>query len=88
MESKWESNLLRVYVHFVWATKERLPLLSPDIERDVHRYITQICEDDGCQVHAIGGTENHVYLLVTLSGTVGTSPAKDSLNLLKSLNSR
>ena len=24
-----------IYLHFVWATYERLPLLTPDIEREV-----------------------------------------------------
>ncbi len=66
-EHKFVSNLLHVYVHFVWATQDRLPILTAEIERDVYRYITTVCEDHGCPVKAIGGTENHVHLLVTMS---------------------
>ncbi len=73
MEGTRASNLLRVHVHFVWATHKRLPLLTPDIERKVHRYISKVCLNDGCQVHAIGGTDNHVHLLITLSATLSIS---------------
>jgi hypothetical protein len=29
-------NLLRVCVHFVWATRDRLPLVTDDIELRLH----------------------------------------------------
>jgi len=63
-------NKLEVFVHFVWATWDRLPLLMEEIERDVHRYISVVCADDGCQVLAIGGMPDHVHLLVKLSNTI------------------
>ncbi len=63
-------NKLRVIVHFVWATWDRQPLLTPELEREVHRYITAVAEDDGCPVLAIGGIEDHVHLLVSLSATI------------------
>lgn len=63
-------NKLEVYVHFVWATWDRLPLLTLDIERDVYRYIATVCEDDKCDALAIGGMSDHVHLLVKLSNTI------------------
>lgn len=63
-------NLINVLVHFVWATWDRLPLIQPDVERDIHRSIVAICEDHGCPVIAIGGMPDHVHLLVSVSNTI------------------
>lgn len=63
-------NKLEVYVHFVWATWDRLPLVTPEIERDVYRYISTVSEDDKCDALAIGGMPDHVHLLVKLSNTI------------------
>jgi putative transposase len=63
-------NKLEVYVHFVWATWDRQPLVTEGIERDVYRYISTVCEDDKCDVLAIGGMPDHVHLLVKLSSTI------------------
>jgi putative transposase len=63
-------NKLCVYVHFVWATWDRFPWITDEIERDLYRYISRVCEDDGCEVLAIGGTADHVHLLVSLPNTL------------------
>ena len=63
-------NKLCVPVHFVWATWDRLPLITEDIRRDLYRYIDTVCTDDKCEVIAIGGIENHIHLLVLLTNTM------------------
>ena len=63
-------NKLCVAVHFVWATWDRQPLITPDIERDLWRYIGAVCADDKCEVLAIGGMPDYVHLLVLLSNTI------------------
>jgi putative transposase len=67
---RWRRNRLRVPLHFVWATRERRPLITEDIERAVYRYIEAMCLEMNCEVKAIGGTPNHVHLLVTFANTV------------------
>ena len=62
-------NKLCVAVHFVWATWDRQPLITEDIERGLWRYIGAVCGDDHCEVLAIGGMPDHVHLLVLLSNT-------------------
>ena len=57
-------------MHFVWATHDRLPLLTEDIERQVYRYIITVCEDMNCNVLAVGGMADHVHLFVLLPTTV------------------
>ena len=59
-----------VYVHLVWATWDRLPLLVGEIERRVHRAIAATCVELGAEVVALGGVEDHVHLLVALPATV------------------
>jgi REP element-mobilizing transposase RayT len=44
--------------------------VTPEIERDVYRYISTVTEDDKCDVVAIGGMPDHVHLLVKLSNTI------------------
>ena len=55
-----------IYLHFVWATHCRLPLLAPDVEEAVHRCIQQEAQQLGCDVLALGGMPDHVHLLVKL----------------------
>ena len=71
--AKHKRNKLRVYVHFVWATWDRLPLITEDIERAVHRYIESICCDNKCDVFAVGGMPDHVHLLVAMPATISLS---------------
>ncbi|HLJ53577.1 MAG TPA: IS200/IS605 family transposase [Chthonomonadaceae bacterium] len=70
MASAWRRNKLCVCVHFVWATKDRLPLITEAIERDLFRCVRGICQDLRCDCLAIGGVDDHVHLLVSLCSTV------------------
>ncbi len=63
-------NKLALFVHLVWATWDRLPLLTPDIERRVHRNIEAEAQGLGCAVLALNGMPDHVHLVVTLPSTV------------------
>ena len=66
-------NKLRVLIHFVWATQDRRPLITAEIERRLHRYLTSVCRQHGCPVVAIGGMPDHIHLLVSLSNTMTLS---------------
>ena len=52
--------------HFVWATKGRLPLLTPKVETRLYPYIGTKCAELGYQLHAVNGADNHVHLLMEL----------------------
>jgi REP element-mobilizing transposase RayT len=56
----------RLYYHLVWATVQRQPLLMPEIEEDVHRFIRGKCGEMRAMVLAVNGTVDHVHLLVQL----------------------
>jgi len=63
-------NQLDLYIHFVWATWDRLPLITPAIERRLYRAMQAEALTHGCTVRALNGVEDHVHLFVTLPTTV------------------
>ena len=63
-------NELALYIHLVWATWDRLPLVTHDIERLVHRCIESQARDQGCVVLALNGTSDHIHLVVSLPTTL------------------
>lgn len=58
--------LWRLYYHLVWATKERLPLITSDIEPHLYGYIIGKAHALGCITHAIGGIEDHIHNVVSI----------------------
>ncbi|RUR73087.1 IS200/IS605 family transposase [Chlorogloeopsis fritschii PCC 9212] len=58
--------LWRVYYHLVWATKERLPLIKLELEDSLYHYIIGKADSNSSIVHAIGGMEDHVHLVVSI----------------------
>jgi REP element-mobilizing transposase RayT len=66
-------NFTQLYLHFVWATWDRLPLITPDIQKVVYASIISKCDQLGCTVVAIGGIEEHVHLLTGVQPTLTVS---------------
>ena len=64
----------KLYYHFIWGTKNRLPLIDVAFESELYRAIAAKAKDLGGFVHAIGGTEDHVHLGVSVPPKV--APAK------------
>ena len=63
-------NKLELYVHFVWATWDWHPWITDGISRRIYREIESEVRKLGCTVLAIGGTHDHVHLLVKIIATV------------------
>jgi len=66
-------SLASILVHVIFSTKNRVPLILPDIERELYPYLASICRAHGCPAHAVGGTENHVHIACSLGRTVSVS---------------
>ena len=64
----------KLYYHFIWGTKNRLPLIDPGIESELYRAISAKVKDLAGFVHAIGGTDDHVHLAVSIPPKI--APAK------------
>jgi putative transposase len=63
-------NKLALYLHLVWTTWDRLPLITPEIERRLHRNIESEALEMGCTVLALNGISDHVHLVVSFPTTV------------------
>jgi putative transposase len=62
-----------LYVHLIWATWDRLPLLPAELKPAVYGCIQAECSTLGAEVVAIGGMEDHVHLLVKLPTTISVA---------------
>lgn len=60
----------QLYLHLVWATWDRLPLITPTVEARIYAAIASKCRELKCVPLAIGGVADHVHLLVRLHTTV------------------
>src|SRR5260370_39394148 len=66
-----QNSYSEVYLHMVWHTKASHPLLTPEIESVVHHYLPgRLINTPGAFVHAVGGTETHDHVVVTLAPTL------------------
>lgn len=60
----------QLYLHMIWATWDRLLLITPDIESQIYAAIATKCRELDCEPIAIGGMEDHVHLLTRFHTTV------------------
>jgi REP element-mobilizing transposase RayT len=64
-------SLAKIIVHAVFSTKDRRPFLRDKSLRDeLHHYLGGILINHDCQPIIVGGVEDHVHILSTLSRTV------------------
>ncbi|WP_372743784.1 IS200/IS605 family transposase [Nostoc sp. C052] len=63
-------SLWRLYYHIAWATKERQLLITSDKETDLYNYIIDKSNSLNCRLHAIGGIEDHIHLVVSIPPTI------------------
>ena len=60
-----------ILLHVVWHTKESRNIIAPEDEPQVHDVVRQrALEHKGVYVHEIGGTRNHVHLVVRVPPTI------------------
>jgi REP element-mobilizing transposase RayT len=60
----------QLYLHCAWSTWDRLPLITPAIEREIYACIQSKCLEMKCDVLALGGIQDHVHLLVRFPTTI------------------
>ena len=66
-------SLWRIYYHIVWATKQRQLLIGSDKEPELYNYIIGKSNFLNCIVHAIGGMEDHIHIVVSIPPTMAIS---------------
>src|SRR5690242_4300136 len=66
-------SCVHVYVHFVWRTWDSADLIDAGWEKRLHACIAESARDIGCNAARVGGTENHIHVLVRMSATVSVA---------------
>jgi REP element-mobilizing transposase RayT len=67
------SPYTQLYIHCVWGTWDRLPLITPQVEQRLYAAILAKCHELKCEMIAIGGVEEHVHLLARLPTTLAVA---------------
>jgi REP element-mobilizing transposase RayT len=63
----------QLFYHMVWATKDRQPLLTADVEPTVHELLRTKAIGLGATVFALNGMADHVHLVVSVPPTIALS---------------
>jgi putative transposase len=63
----------RLFVHVVWATENREPVIDPELESVLTGAIREKCRELGCPVVALGAAADHVHLLARLAPAVSVA---------------
>ena len=78
-------SLVQNYVHIVFSTKDRVALITPPVETELHKYIGGICNELNCPVLIVGGFIDHIHILCMLSKNIALVKL---VELLKSHSSK
>ena len=62
-----------VHIHYVFSTKNRLPVLSKEIRERLWPYMGGIARENDMLAKAVGGAEDHAHLLLSLPTTLTIS---------------
>ncbi len=63
------------YFHCVFSTKERRPLLSPELRERLWPFLGGIARQNGMTALEIGGVADHVHILLSMLSTVSIAKA-------------
>jgi putative transposase len=67
------SPYTQLYLHLVWSTHDRLPIITPELQPRLYAALSHKCRELGADVLAIGGITDHVHLLVRFPTTISVS---------------
>jgi REP element-mobilizing transposase RayT len=79
------TTFTRLLVHIVFSTKNRAPLITPEVEEGLYAYMKGIAKNHASPVLEINGTSDHVHLLVSLSKRIAVADLLENLKKDSSL---
>lgn len=60
-------SLLKIRIHGVFSTKDRMALITSEFEKDLYNHIKQKLENDlDCIVRIVNGMSDHIHILFLL----------------------
>jgi REP element-mobilizing transposase RayT len=82
---KMSHSFINSLHHCVFSTKERRPMITPELQARLFQYIGGIARENKIKLLAAGGVDDHVHLLVSMPSTISISKA---LQLIKGGSSK
>ncbi|HEY5297786.1 MAG TPA: IS200/IS605 family transposase [Verrucomicrobiae bacterium] len=73
------------YFHCVFSTKERRPLITPELRERLWPFLGGIARQNKMKAVEIGGVADHVHLLLSLPATI---PISKAMQLIKGGSSK
>jgi REP element-mobilizing transposase RayT len=78
-------SLAKVYLHVIFSTKNREPLLLDAWRDDLFNILGATANNLGCQSLVVGGMPDHVHMLFQLGRTIAMSEAISKIKSTSSL---
>ena len=75
----------RIWLHLIWSTKQRQPLLADSFRNQIFQHIRENAKTKNLYVDHINGTSDHVHLLISLPAHISLS---EWVRLIKGESSR
>jgi REP element-mobilizing transposase RayT len=69
----------KIWVHAVWSTKNRMPLIYPKMEQKLFEFLKDELKKMGCMVSIVNGMPDHVHCLF------GINPQKSITDIIKQI---
>ncbi|MDZ7305284.1 MAG: IS200/IS605 family transposase [candidate division KSB1 bacterium] len=68
-------SYVSIMVHYVFSTKNRQKIITPDLEERLWPYMGGIARENNMKALAIGGVEDHAHVLLSLPSTLSIAKA-------------
>src|SRR5208337_4189367 len=68
--SPMPQSLSQLYVHLIFSTKHREPMLLSPVREDLHAYLAAILNNQDSPALKVGGMSDHVHALFRLSKNI------------------
>ena len=72
----------KIWIHAIWATKDRQSLIKFNIETKVHQFLSEQLREQGCPVRIVNGMPDHIHALFLLN------PQKSVSDVIKQIKGK
>jgi putative transposase len=59
-------SYVKIWVHLVFSTKDREPLLAKEFRHDLYKHIAENCREKNIFLQAVNGYTDHIHCLISL----------------------
>ena len=73
MSRRMANSYTQIYIHVVFAVRERENLIKPEWKEELFKYIAGILKNHRIKLIAIGGVEDHIHILFAMKPSVALS---------------